>query len=62
MIFKMKKGLGFSDENRWHDDPVVARKLNGFIVNHNGEECFVPSDVIDIAYISEEEKRKAIRW
>lgn len=62
MKFVIKKGQGFNDEGIVHDDPVVGYKLNGFIVNHNGEEYFIPYCLINVIEISEEEKKAEMRW
>ena len=61
MKFRFTK-QGFSDTNKVYSDPVVARKLNGYIVNHNGEEYFVDRDYIQIISISDEESNTPIRW
>ena len=62
MKFRLKKYKGFVDTEKVYDDKVVARKLNGYIVNHNGEECFVCREDINIIEISEEEKNAEYRW
>ncbi len=62
MKFKAKKGIGLNDEGIIHDDPVVGRMLNGYIVSHNGDEVFIPFCVVDIIEISENEKNAEMRW
>lgn len=59
MTFKMKEGLGF-DTRVFYTDEVIARKLNGYIVIHNGEQVFIPDDVIDIIKITAKEKNAPI--
>ena len=62
MKFKVKGGQGFNDEGIIHNDPVVGYRLNGYIVNHDGEEYFIPFCLIDVIEISKEEKNVPTRW
>lgn len=57
MKFKLKGG-----DKKIYNDPVVGRKLNGYILNHEGEEYFVDTDYVDIFEISEEERNAKLRW
>ena len=50
------------DTRNEYSDPVIARKLNGYILEHDGEEYFVDRDYIKVLEISDEEKNKPIRW
>lgn len=61
MTFKMKEGRGF-DTRVFYTDRVVARKLNGYIVDHMGQEVFVAEDDIVILEITDKEKNAPIRW
>ena len=60
MIFRVKPGKGM-DSDKVHVDPVVARKLNGYVVRHNGEEVFICSDDIEILFMKKEERELPIR-
>lgn len=63
MKFTVKSGMGFSDEGIVYNAPVIARKLNGFIVRWNdGTEGFVCKSDIDVIEISAEEKEVKVRW
>lgn len=62
MKFMVKSGRGYADEKIVYNDKVIGRKLNGWIVEHDGEECFIPSDEINVISISDEEKNLPIRW
>ena len=61
MMFKMKEDLGF-DTRVFYTDRVIARKLNGYIVDHMDQEVFVAEDDIVILEISDEEKNAPVRW
>ena len=62
MKFRLKKYRGFCDTNKIYDDKVVARRMNGYIVEHIGEECFLCRNDIEIIEISDEEQNANIRW
>ena len=60
MVFKVKPCKGMDERPQIGE--AVARKLNGYIVLHNGEEVFICSDDIEILSIKNEEKKAPIRW
>lgn len=61
MIFRFRAERGFRDD-QLHFDPVVAKKFNGYIVNHNGEEVFIQFEDIRIISISDAEKALPVRF
>ena len=65
MRFKTKKERNLNDRGEIiYDAKVIARKLNGYIVQNESAdgETFICSDDIDVVEISEEEKNASIRW
>ena len=62
MKFKLKAGKGFCDEHVIYNDPVIFRRLNGFVVEHNGEEIFLLRDDINVLEISKDEKYAPLLW
>lgn len=63
MTFKVREDRNFNDSGKVYTAPVVARKLNGYMVlTPDKERWFLSFDDIKVLNISEEEKNLPIEW
>ena len=63
MTFKIKTSRNFNNSGKVYTAPVVARKLNGYMVsNPDGNTTFICFDDIDVISISDDEKNMPIAW
>lgn len=63
MVFEVAKGRGFGDEGKRFTARLIAKQLNGYIVEGvEGGEVFLPFGDIKIIKISDAEKQIGVRW
>ena len=63
MKFEIAKGRGFNDEGQTFTARLIAKKLNGYIVEGiEGGEAFLPFEDIKVIEISNDEKQIGVRW
>jgi len=63
MKFKIKESRNFNNSGEVYSAPVVARKLNGYMVlTPEGGRTFLCFSDIDVISIADREKNMAIEW
>ena len=63
MTFEIVKGRGFGDEGKRFTARLIAKQLNGYIVEGTeGGEAFLPFEDIKVVEISDAEKQIGVRW
>lgn len=63
MTFKIKESRNFNNSGEVYSAPVIARKLNGYMVlDPDKNPTFICFDDIDIINISDDEKNMPIAW
>ena len=58
MTFRIREGKGFGDEGMTFTAPIIARKLNGYVVEGQSKDstAFLQFEDIEILHLTEQEK------